>query len=52
MASEQTRCPDCESDLDLDGYDLDEGEALACPECSVPLIVTSLAPVTVKLDDD
>ena len=29
-----TRCPECESDLDLDGYELDQGETINCPECS------------------
>jgi lysine biosynthesis protein LysW len=52
MASGDTRCPECESDLDLDGYDLDLGESINCPECGVPLLVASLAPVTVKLDDN
>ena len=27
------RCPECESDLELDGYDLDVGETINCPEC-------------------
>ena len=27
-----TRCPECESDLDLDGYELDLGESINCPE--------------------
>lgn len=47
MSSGDTRCPECESDLDLDGYDLDEGESISCPECGVPLTVTSLDPLTV-----
>ncbi len=49
MASVETRCPECESDLDLDGYDLDQGESINCPECSVELLVTSLDPVTLTL---
>ena len=32
-----TRCPECESDLELDGYDLDVGETMNCPECSAEL---------------
>jgi lysine biosynthesis protein LysW len=50
MSSGDTRCPECESDLDLDGYDLDEGESISCPECGVPLTVTSLDPLTVAGD--
>jgi lysine biosynthesis protein LysW len=52
VASDETRCPECESDLDLDGYDLDEGESINCPECGVPLKVKSLAPLTVALEED
>jgi lysine biosynthesis protein LysW len=51
VASGETRCPVCESDLDLDGYDLDEGESVNCPECGVPLQVTNLDPLTVVSDD-
>jgi alpha-aminoadipate carrier protein LysW len=46
------RCPDCETDLDLDGYDLDAGETINCPECSVELKITRLDPVAVALADD
>jgi hypothetical protein len=52
MASGETRCPECESDLDLDGYDLDTGESINCPECSMPLKVTNLDPLTVATEDD
>jgi alpha-aminoadipate carrier protein LysW len=44
-----TRCPECESDLDLDGYDLDMGETVNCPECSVELKVVSVEPIGVAL---
>ena len=44
-----TKCPECESDLELDGYDLDVGEMINCPECSVELKVTSTDPVAVAL---
>ena len=36
-----TRCPECESDLELDGYELDVGENINCPECSTELKVTA-----------
>jgi lysine biosynthesis protein LysW len=38
------RCPECEIDLDLDGYDLDMGDSVNCPECSVELRVVSAEP--------
>lgn len=38
------RCPECESELDLDGYELDVGETVNCPECSTELKVTAVEP--------
>jgi lysine biosynthesis protein LysW len=46
-----TRCPECESDLELDGYDLDVGESVNCPECSIELKVVALDPTRVGLAD-
>ena len=46
-----TRCPECESDLELDGYEIDVGETMNCPECSIELRVTSSEPVAVELVD-
>jgi lysine biosynthesis protein LysW len=34
-------------DLELDGYDLDVGETINCPECSTELRVVSLEPISV-----
>jgi hypothetical protein len=34
-------------DLELDGYDLDVGETITCPECSTELRVTSVDPIAV-----
>jgi lysine biosynthesis protein LysW len=45
------RCPECESDLELDGYDLDVGETIHCPECSTELKVTNNDPISVQLTD-
>ncbi len=47
-----SRCPECESDLDLDGYELDVGETINCPECSIELKVTSNDPIAVTLAGD
>ena len=41
------QCPECESDLELDGYDLDVGETIHCPECSMELRVLSTDPISV-----
>lgn len=47
-----TRCPECETDLDLDGYDVEAGETMHCPECSVELKVTKLDPIALALADE
>ena len=47
-----TRCPECESDLELDGYELDVGEHVNCPECSIELKVVSNDPTSVTLAGD
>jgi lysine biosynthesis protein LysW len=43
------KCPECESDLELDGYELDVGESINCPECSIELKVTGNDPNSVSL---
>jgi alpha-aminoadipate carrier protein LysW len=49
-------CPSCEApDLEVDEYELEEGEIVTCPECGSSLAVTSIAPVefdVVSGDDD
>jgi lysine biosynthesis protein LysW len=47
-----TKCPECDMDLELEGYDLDVGETTNCPECSVELIVVSSDPVHVRVFND
>jgi lysine biosynthesis protein LysW len=47
-----SRCPECESDLELDGYDLDVGESINCPECAIELRVVSIEPVSVRAVQD
>ena len=48
-------CPSCEApDLEVDEYELEEGEIITCPECGTSLEVTGLGPVEfdVVSDDD
>jgi alpha-aminoadipate carrier protein LysW len=47
-----SRCPECESDLELDGYELDVGETINCPECSTELKITSNDPLAVSVMGD
>ena len=44
-----SRCPECETDLELEGYDLDVGETINCPECSTELRITNVDPIAVAL---
>lgn len=43
------RCPECDADLELDGYELDVGETINCPECAVELRIISENPTLVVL---
>lgn len=45
-------CPECDSDLELDGYDLDVGETMNCPECAAELKVVSSDPINVVPSGD
>ena len=45
-------CPDCEALIDLDNDEVEEGELVSCPECSVDLEVISTNPVELRLDED
>jgi len=47
-----SRCPECEMDLEVDGYDLEVGETINCPECSVELRVTNVDPFAATLVGD
>ena len=38
-------CPECNSDLDLDEFDIDRGDALSCVECGSNLEVVALLPL-------
>lgn len=46
-------CPKCESDLDLDEDELDEGEIVSCPECGTDFEVVTAHPLELNpIDDD
>lgn len=50
-------CPECETDLDLDEEEIEEGEIVSCPECGMDFeIITKspleLNPVEMLEDDD
>ena len=38
-------CPECETDLDLDEEELEEGEIVSCPECGTDFEVVTKNPL-------
>lgn len=38
-------CPECESDLDVEEEELDEGEILSCTECGTDFEVVGVGPL-------
>jgi alpha-aminoadipate carrier protein LysW len=41
-------CPECESDLDLEEDEVDEGEIVSCPECGTDFEVVTVNPLELK----
>lgn len=38
-------CPQCESDLDIEEDEVDEGEVVSCPECGTEFEVVTVNPL-------
>ena len=38
-------CPECESDLDIEEDEVDEGEIVSCPECGTDFEVITTNPL-------
>ena len=45
-------CPECDSPIDVDEFDVDIGDELTCSECGSVLRVASDAPLEFELADD
>ena len=45
-------CSECESDIDVDEFDVDRGDQLSCSECGASLMVSGLSPITLALVDE
>jgi alpha-aminoadipate/glutamate carrier protein LysW len=49
-------CPECDTDLDIDEEELDEGEIVSCPECGSDFEVVTVNPLELnpvgELDED
>lgn len=41
-------CPECESDLDIEEDEVDEGEIVSCPECGADFEVVTTNPLELK----
>lgn len=41
-------CPECETDLDIDEEEVDEGEVVSCPECGSDFEVVTTNPIELK----
>jgi alpha-aminoadipate carrier protein LysW len=46
-------CPECESDLDIEVDEVDEGEVVSCPECGTDFEVVTTEPLELtRVADD
>ena len=45
-------CPKCDSAIDVEEEELDEGDVLSCDECGASLTVASVNPVELGSDDE
>ena len=41
-------CPECESDLDIEVDEVDEGDIVSCPECGTDFEVVTTNPLELK----
>jgi len=45
-------CPQCNTGIDVDEEELDEGDALICEDCGANLSVTGVSPLELSAGDD
>lgn len=45
-------CPECESNLDVEEEEVDEGEIISCPECGTDFEVITVNPLELKAVDE
>jgi len=41
-------CPECETNLDIEEEEVDEGEVISCPECGTDFEVITTNPLELK----
>ncbi|WP_109487119.1 hypothetical protein [Occallatibacter savannae] len=48
-----TSCPECESDLDIDVEEVEEGDVVACGECGTEYEIVGVEPLELsKVEDE
>lgn len=46
-------CPECDTDLDIDADEVDEGEIVSCPECGTDFEVVTTDPLELsKIEEE
>ena len=45
-------CPGCDSEIDIEEEDMDEGDVLSCDECGASLTVLGKNPLELEAADD
>jgi alpha-aminoadipate/glutamate carrier protein LysW len=45
-------CPECDTDLDIEEDEVDEGEIVSCPECGTDFEVVTATPLELKPVED
>ena len=45
-------CPECDAELDVDEFDVEENEEVSCPECGSTLRVVTTSPLELESVDD
>ena len=45
-------CPECESDLDLEAGEIEEGEVVSCAECGTDFEVITVEPLELRPVED
>jgi alpha-aminoadipate/glutamate carrier protein LysW len=45
-------CPECDTNLDIEEDDVEEGEIISCPECGTDFEVITVSPIELKAVDE
>ena len=45
-------CPECDSEIDVDEEDVDEGDTISCDECGAALKVVGTEPLELESAED